>query len=195
MKNFRAILPVGCFTLSVLSGCSHVSHDYFATGPTGGTPRYATAQPAPPTSLPQAMPVQKLLPEAVAVRPTDAAAPEAGAIEEQEASGQSPDGVSPGQKDDSQSKLSHAPDFHWLIGELWYSTSQKAYRIHFSPQRHDDPYGGVLTLGEPGPMTNYSIGQVVYVEGQVVGTGDKAVYNVHRILEMAQQEGASQEGR
>src|SRR5262249_19173803 len=53
----------------------------------------------------------------------------------------------------------HAPDYHWLIGELqqW----RKEWRLRYAPIDEEDTYGGTVTLLTEGPLENLKHGQKV----------------------------------
>jgi hypothetical protein len=88
----------------------------------------------------------------------------------------------------------HAPDYSWVTGELWYVPGKNVWRVHFGNGR-EDRYGGVMTLSDTGPMSEYRIGQLVYVEGRPVEDGSRnasGIYRVTRVLELANPEGNAQ---
>jgi hypothetical protein len=83
-------------------------------------------------------------------------------------------------------KLAHAPDYRWVIGELWYTDG--GWRIHYGDDKDPDQFGGLLMLSDTGPMGDYHIGQMIYVEGQLIDAGEKSVYRVSRMMEAAPPE-------
>jgi len=99
----------------------------------------------------------------LAVLPADAAI-----AEEQEATppavvrGARPDG------EDPPIPYNHAPDYHWLTGELRYSPARAAWCVHYATQEEEDRHGGSVTLIAPGKLTGLHSGQAVCVEGELV---------------------------
>src|SRR5262249_51915403 len=92
-------------------------------------------------------------------------------------------------KRETKPYLAHAPDYHFIAGELWYSPSQKAWRVHYGSKR-EDAYGGILDLTGLGSMKDFTIGQAVYAEGQLVSMDAQtgaAAYRVTKILDLVQQ--------
>ncbi len=59
----------------------------------------------------------------------------------------------------------HAPDYHWLSGELLYSEARAVWRLRYAPATEDDAYGGSVTLtGKELTPVNHQ-GACVRVEG------------------------------
>lgn len=86
----------------------------------------------------------------------------------------------------------HAPDYSWLSGELWYVPGKNCWRVHYAGGGEQDQYGGVMTLSDAGPMADYRIGQLVYVEGKPAegsARSGTAVYRVTKMLELATSNG------
>jgi hypothetical protein len=84
--------------------------------------------------------------------------------------------------------FAHAPDYSWVTGELWYVPSKNCWRIHYASAREDEKFGGTLTLVNPGTMTDFRIGQVVYIEGAPlapVGASSGPLYQVNKVMEVA----------
>jgi hypothetical protein len=88
---------------------------------------------------------------------------------------------------ENPSSFAHAPDYSWLTGELWYVPGKNLWKVHYGSGKESDRYGGIMTLSDAGPMSEYRIGQMVYVEGSLADPGNQsshAIYRVNRILEL-----------
>jgi hypothetical protein len=59
--------------------------------------------------------------------------------------------------------FAHAPDYSWIIGEAKYDAAAKFWTVRFGPEED-----AMVTLLDPGPMTEVKSGQIVCVEGQLV---------------------------
>lgn len=91
----------------------------------------------------------------------------------------------------------HAPDYSWISGELWYVPGKNVWRVHYAGPADRDKYGGVMTLSDAGPMADYRIGQLVYVEGRPAegsGQSGTAVYRVTKLLELVNSDGTQPAG-
>jgi hypothetical protein len=94
----------------------------------------------------------------------------------------------PHDKSSSGPAFGHAEDYSWVTGELWYVPGKNVWRVHYGSGKDNDRYGGTMTLSDTGPMSEYRIGQLVYVEGRPVDASSKAsngIYRVTKILELA----------
>jgi len=65
------------------------------------------------------------------------------------------------------SAFNHSSDYGSLTGELQYVHVRKTWCVRYASSDEEDRYGGKVTLIETGPMTGYSDGQIVRVEGQL----------------------------
>jgi hypothetical protein len=75
----------------------------------------------------------------------------------------------------------HAPDYGWLIGELHYSHVRGVWRLRYAPPDEEDPFGGTMTLVDPGPMTAYRSGQIVRVEGELIDPASREPSPPYRV--------------
>jgi hypothetical protein len=71
--------------------------------------------------------------------------------------------------------FSHAPDYHWLCGQVLYSKHNNAWRLRYASVDEEDPYGGSVTLAEDPRVANLKDGQFVRVEGQFITREDKGI--------------------
>jgi hypothetical protein len=78
----------------------------------------------------------------------------------------------------------HAPDYCWLVGELQYVHVRKAWRLRYASVDEEDRYGGSVTLVEMGSMDNYSNGQMVRVEGQLLDSESREPSPMYRVRSM-----------
>lgn len=63
--------------------------------------------------------------------------------------------------------FAHSNDYSQLTGELQYVHVRNAWKIRYASVDEEDRYGGSVTLTETGPMTKYSNGQLIRVEGRL----------------------------
>ena len=88
-----------------------------------------------------------------------------------------PEGVSSG----------HARDYRWLIGELQYVQVRDVWCLRYAAADEDDPYGGRVTLLDPGEMTNYRNGQIVRVHGELANPDRREPSPSYRVRSLTVQ--------
>jgi hypothetical protein len=101
------------------------------------------------------------------------------------------------EKPSSGPAFGHAVDYSWVTGELWYVPGKNVWRVHYGSGKDNDRYGGTMTLSDTGPMSEYRIGELVYIEGRPVDANAKAangIYRVSKILELADSDKESESG-
>jgi hypothetical protein len=83
----------------------------------------------------------------------------------------------------------HAPDYSHLVGTLEYARGAGVWHVRYASVNDDDPYGGSVTLVDPGPMAGFTSGQLVRVEGQLVAPAapqTRAGYRVRNLRPLLQ---------
>ncbi len=68
----------------------------------------------------------------------------------------------------------HAPDYHWVSGQVEYCRIRKEWRLRYASVDETDRYGGRLVLVENEHLGYLSDGQYVRVEGHLVTPADTA---------------------
>lgn len=68
----------------------------------------------------------------------------------------------------TQTRFGHAADYAWLMGELQYIQTRKAWHLRYAPTDEQDPYGGTVTLVGDGLTSECKSGQIVHVEGNLI---------------------------
>src|SRR5262249_17816797 len=80
--------------------------------------------------------------------------------------------------------FSHSSDYTSLTGELQYVHVRKSWCVRYASVDEEDRYGGKVTLIETGPMTGYSDGQIVKVEGQLANPDAREPCPAFRVRNM-----------
>ena len=87
----------------------------------------------------------------------------------------------------SDRTFAHEPSYRWLAGSLDYVAMDGKWQIRYAPYSvEDDKYGGSLYLQEDPRFENFSPGDLVTVEGELIPVNtkvlnDDAVYRVRSI--------------
>ena len=72
-------------------------------------------------------------------------------------------------------ELRNAPDHSWVIGELRYLHTRRAWQVRFAPVSVVDTYGGAFLLNSVEHMAeHFRDGMIVKVEGMLVEPGKRA---------------------
>jgi hypothetical protein len=80
--------------------------------------------------------------------------------------------------------FAHAADYSWLVGVLQEGSSEDTWSVRYAGRDEDDRFGGVLTLVGAGLLSDYHLGQLVRVEGDLVDPAPheiKPAYHVRAI--------------
>jgi hypothetical protein len=75
----------------------------------------------------------------------------------------------------------HAADYSSLTGELQLIHPSNIWCLRYASVEEEDRYGGSVTLIETGPMTEYTSGQCVRVEGQLVNPDSRERSPAYRV--------------
>ncbi|GIW80573.1 MAG: hypothetical protein KatS3mg105_2380 [Gemmatales bacterium] len=83
---------------------------------------------------------------------------------------------------------SHAPDYSWLVGELYFVHSRQSWHVRYSPLDETDRYGGSVRLVGTGPMKRFKSGELVRVHGYISrdSTDNETVYHVTALRSLNQ---------
>jgi hypothetical protein len=71
----------------------------------------------------------------------------------------------------SRPAFGHAGDYTWIVGELDYVYSKKAWRVRYANLDEEDRYGGSVLLTEEQEaslLQRFKAGQVVRIEGHLL---------------------------
>ncbi len=63
---------------------------------------------------------------------------------------------------------SHAPNYGWIEGQLYYVRSRNSWRLRYGQGKTADRYGGIVTLLGDGVTSTCQDGQIVRVEGTLL---------------------------
>jgi hypothetical protein len=66
----------------------------------------------------------------------------------------------------------HAPDYHWLSGQVEYSRLANGWRLRFASVDEVDRYGGCVTLVQNKDLDRLKDGQYVLVQGHLNNPND-----------------------
>lgn len=77
--------------------------------------------------------------------------------------------------------MAHAADYSWLVGELQFVHVRKAWRLRYASVDEEDRYGGSVTLTEMGTMDNFTSGQMIRVEGQLMDPESREPSPAYRV--------------
>jgi hypothetical protein len=165
-------------------GCSHQRQSARVTAPAAPTAQvvYPQTQTTVVTQLPEAQAVPEKMPTAPTALPAAAPAPVAKTEPEMQPAGYTVSAP----KDESVKRRSfndttanpcfaHAENYSWLKGELQFLHAHNVWRLRYASVDEEDKYGGGVTLIEAGRMNNFTSGQMVRVEGEVVDPDAKEV--------------------